>query len=227
MITDGLPIRQKSQVTRVTFFRTSPSACRSPPNGPLAAKHSRPANPFGDLVELIAGEQLVLLKELRNLIEKRFGVGRRQSILHTILLIGYHIGDGAAPRQCGEELLQLHLLYGFDCREANAHAQGGIRGANLAGSFYPDAERFKYKIHFRIDGKRCVHFHIAAVLADVGNGSPPANVAALGSNLRAARTTKPRAFPPVYPRGAVRGSWSFAAAPCNSISGRAFHRRSS
>src|SRR6266481_4640171 len=109
MITDGLPIRQKSQVTRVTFFRISPSAFRSPPNGPLVPitlqEDSRPASPFGDLMELIAGEKLVLLKELHNLIEKRFGVGRRQSILHIILLIGYHTGDGAAPSQCGEELL--------------------------------------------------------------------------------------------------------------------------
>src|SRR6266699_4153267 len=188
---------------------------------------SRPARPFGDLLEFIAGEKLVLLKELRDLIEKRFRVGRGQSILHTLLRGRYPIGDGAAPGQCGEELLQLHLLYGFDFREANAHAQGGVRGANLAGSFYPDAERFEYQIHFRADRKRCVHFHIASVLADVGNGSPPANVAAVGSNLRAARTTKPGAFPPLYPRDAVRGSRSFAAAPCNCISGRAFHRRSS
>ena len=34
-------------------------------------KDSEPARPFGDLVELIAGEKLVLLKELLDLIEKR------------------------------------------------------------------------------------------------------------------------------------------------------------
>src|SRR5437660_70284 len=114
----------------------SPEPCRK-------VHDSRPASPFGDLVEFIAGEQLVLLKELRNLIEKRFRVGRRQSILHAILLSRYPTGDGAAPSQCGEELLQLHLLYGIDFREANAHAKGRVRGANLAGRFYRDAERLE------------------------------------------------------------------------------------
>src|SRR6266852_5512088 len=203
-------------------------------------KDSRAASPFGDLVELIAGEKMVLLKELGNLIEKRFRVGRRQSILDTVLLSRYPIGDRAAPSQRAEEILQVQLLYGFDFREANAHAQEGVRGANRAPSLYPDAERFEYEIHFRADGKRCVHFHIASVQAHVGNGSPNAHVAGLGSKLRAARTTKPGALPPLFPRDSlrstvrgstVRGSTvrccrSFAAAPCNCICGRAFRRGS-
>jgi hypothetical protein len=93
---------------------------------------SGPASPLGDLVKLTAGEKLVLLKELPNLIEKRSRVSRPQSILHTILLSRYPVGDGTAPSQCGEQLLQLHLLYRFDFREANAHAQEGVRGANRA-----------------------------------------------------------------------------------------------
>src|SRR6266851_9301190 len=127
---------------------------------------------------------MVLLKELGNLIEKRFRVGRPQSILHIVLLSRYPIGDGAAPSQCGEEILQVQLLYGFDFREANANAQEGVRGANRSRSLYSDAERFEYKIHFCADGKRSVHFHIASVQTDVGNRSPDAHVAGLGSKLR-------------------------------------------
>src|ERR1700676_1892390 len=91
---------------------------------------SGPANPFGDLVKLVAGEHLILLKELCNPINQGFRAGQRNSVLPTLLLSGYSVGDDAAPTQCGEQLLQLHLLYWFDFREANAHAQEGVRCAN-------------------------------------------------------------------------------------------------
>jgi hypothetical protein len=102
--------------------------------------------------------------------------------------------------------------------------------ANRARSLDPDAERLEDNIHFRANGKGCVHFHIASVQPDVGNGSLDAQVVGLGSKLRAARTTKPRALPPLFPRGiipgtirdTVRGRRSFAAAPRHCIGGRAF-----
>jgi hypothetical protein len=100
----------------------------------------------------------------------------------------------------------VQLLYELDFREANAHAQEGLRGANRARSLDPDAERLEDKIHFRANGKGCVHFHIASVQPDVGNGSLDAHVVGLGSKLRAARTTKPRALPPLFPRGIIPGT---------------------
>ena len=178
------------------------------------------------MVELIAGEKLVVLKKLGNPIKTGFRVARRKDVLYTILLSRYPVGDGTAPSQCSEQLVQLHLLYRFDFREANAHAQEGVRGANRARRLNPDAERLEYKSHFRAGGKRCVHFHIASVQPDVGNGSLDAHVVGLGSKLRAARTTKPRTLPPLFPRDTLRGRRSFAAAPCNGISGRAFRHGS-
>src|SRR5260221_6452 len=44
-------------------------------------------------------------------------------------------------------------MYRLDFREANAHAQKGVRDANRARSLDPDAERFEYKIHRCADGK--------------------------------------------------------------------------
>ena len=120
----------------------------------------------------------------------------------------------------------MQLLYELDFREANAHAQEGVRGANRARSLNPDAERFEYKSHFRAGGKRCVHFHIASVQADIGNGSPHARVVSLDSKLRAPRTTKPGTLPPLFPGKIVRRRRSFAAAPRNGISGRCFHHDS-
>jgi hypothetical protein len=72
---------------------------RRPPAPITLQEASGPASPLGDLVELTAGEKLVLLKELRNLIEKRSRVSRPRSMLHTILLSRYLIRDGAAPSQ--------------------------------------------------------------------------------------------------------------------------------
>ena len=119
----------------------------------------------------------------------------------------------------------MQLLYELDFREANAHAQEGLRGANRARSLDPDAERLEYKIHFRADGKGCVHFHIASVQADIGNVSPHERVVSLDSKLRAPGTTKPGTLPPLFPGGTIRdtvhGRRSFATAPRHCIRGRA------
>src|ERR1700724_3787466 len=160
------------------------------------------------MVELIAGEKLVVLKKLGNPIKTGFRVARRKDVLYTILLSRYPVGDGTAPSQCSEQLVQLHLLYRFDFREANAHAQEGVRGANRARRLNPDAERLEYKSHFRAGGKRCVHFHIASVQADVGDGSPHARVVSLDSKLRAPRTPKPRALPPLFRTRHYSGRYS-------------------
>src|SRR6266849_1030438 len=134
----GCPPGAEVAVTRVT-------CSRSPPNGPPAAKipggrDSGPANPFGDLVKLFAGEQRTLLKESRNLIEKGSRVGRFQGFFHAILIGRSAMGDGAAPRQRGEELLQLHLFCCIEFREADAHAQERVRGADRARSLNSYAE---------------------------------------------------------------------------------------
>src|SRR5208337_365658 len=60
-------------------------------------KDSRPANPFGDLVELVAGEQLILAKEFRDFIEEGSRICRPHGIFHGILRSRYAPEKGALP----------------------------------------------------------------------------------------------------------------------------------
>jgi len=66
---------------------------------------------LGDLVELVARKVLFSLKKLRNLIEQDARIGR-WGVLHAILPSRHSNGEGAAPGQCVEELLQLQQLRG-------------------------------------------------------------------------------------------------------------------
>src|SRR5271156_4747458 len=181
---------------------------RSPPNGPGPVnprkKDSGPANPFGDLVELFARKHRILLKEHLNLIEQGFGVVRPRTFLHPVRLGRFGIGDGAVASQRCDELIQLQLFFGFDLSETDTHAQERIRGANRARSLNADAKRLEHKVYFRANGKRGVHFHIASMRADVGEGSPHAHVVAVGTKLHAARAAKPEVLAALFPCGTGR-----------------------
>src|SRR5208282_2413350 len=206
MITDGLCTAFTTHVTGVTLASGARQTARQPLN-PWRTD-SGPAQPFGDLVELLTREHQVLLKKYLDHVEKGYRVGRRQGVLHasldhTVLLRRFDIGDGTVPSQCCEKLLQLQQLFWFDYRETDAHAQERVDDANRARGLNPDTDRLEHKVHFRADGKRSVHFHVASLHADVGEGRRHADVGDGRWERHPGRTANPGACAPLVPRGAV------------------------
>jgi hypothetical protein len=187
---------------------------------------SGPASPFGDLVELIAGEKLVVLKKLGNPIKTGFRAADARMSFTLFSSADIPLETALRPASAASNCFSCICCTGSISAKQMPMPRKGVRGANRARRLNQDAERLEYKSHFRAGGKRCVHFHIASVQADVGNGSPHARVVSLDSKLRAPRTTKPGPLPPLFPSKIVRGRRSFAAAPRNGISGRCFHHGS-